>query len=281
MGSDMAAIADGTINGMLFGAVPGPTDVRAIEAIVRWLLTPLSGSSEHFITASIAWHGRLMVLGMGVLTPPIIIVARFFKVTLRQNWPQELDNPFWFVTHRRWGHIIGLIVAAGLAFALAANGRQTPWHSLHGAVGWTVIALVLIQIVGAWLRGTHGGPIDPFTRQPRPPNEWPGDHFYMTQRRVIFEYVHKWAGYVLLALTLAAITTGLFMADAPRWMPIAIGAWWLLMLAICVWLQHTGHCIDTYQVIWGLDPNLPGNRRTPIGFGIVRTQSEVASVKNE
>jgi hypothetical protein len=94
MGSNVAAMADGAINGMLFGAVTGATEAEAIEVIVLWLLTPLSGSSEHFITTSIAWHGRLMVLGMGILTPPIIIVARFFKVTPRQNWPRELDNPF-------------------------------------------------------------------------------------------------------------------------------------------------------------------------------------------
>jgi hypothetical protein len=35
-------------------------------------------------------------------------------------------------------------------------------------------------------------------------------------------------------------------------------------------LQRAGRCIDTYQAIWGLDPDLPGNRRRPIGFGIVR-----------
>ena len=224
--SGVATMADGVENGMLL-VIPGPTDVAAIDHIARWFLTPISGSNEHIIATSTAWHGRLMVLGMGVLTPPTIIVARFFKVTPHEDWPRQLDNPFWFVTHRRWGHAIGLIVATGLAFALAKQAWQPPWHSLHGGLGWAVIGLVLIQVVGSWLRGTHGGPIDPFTRQRRPPNDWPGDHFSMTQRRIVFQYVHKWGGYILLALTLMAIPTGLVAADAPRWMPITMGIWWL------------------------------------------------------
>jgi hypothetical protein len=254
----------------LLGAAPGPPDATTIQGVVRWLLTPISGSSAHPIVASIAWHGQLMVLGMGLLTPPVVIVARFFKVTPRQDWPHHLDNPFWFVTHRRWGHVIGLIVAAGLAFVLAAYGWQPPWYSLHTATGWGVLVLVLIQVAGSWLRGTHGGPVDPFTRRRRPPEEWHGDHFSMTRRRIVFEYIHKSAGYVLLVLSLVAIPTGLVAADAPRWMPIAMGIWWLLMLGVFVWLQRAGLCTDTYQAIWGLDPDLPGNRRRPIGFGIVR-----------
>jgi hypothetical protein len=218
----------------------------------------------------IAWHGRLMVLGMGVLMPPVIIVSRFYKITPGQDWPRRLDNPFWFKTHRRWGHIIGAIVAAGFAFVLAALGSQLPWN-LHTATGWVVLLLVLIQVVGSWLRGTHGGPINPITRRERPPAEWPGDHFSMTQRRVVFEYTHKAAGYVLLTFSLVAIPTGLLVADAPRWMPITMGVWWLLMLGVFIWLQGSGRCVDTYQAIWGLDPQLPGNRRKhPIGFGISR-----------
>jgi hypothetical protein len=241
--------------------------------VLTWLLTPISGASEHDITASIAWHGRLMVLGMGLLMPPAIIVARFFKVTPGQDWPRQLDNPLWFVSHRRWGHVIGVIVAVGLAFVLAADGLKPPWRNLHVAGGWVVLALVLIRVVGSWLRGTHGGPVDPFTRQPRPPEQWPGDHFSMTGRRIVFEYTHKTAGYMLVVLSLVAISTGLMAADAPRWMPIAMGIWWLAMLAVFIWLQSAGRCLDTYQAIWGPGPVLPGNRRRPIGFGIVRRRS--------
>jgi len=245
-----------------------------IDSAFDWLLTPISGSSEHSIAPSVAWHGRLMVLAMGLLMPPVIIVARFFKVTPGQDWPRRLDNPFWFLTHRRWGHVIGLIVAAGLGFILVAYGWRPPLSNLHAAAGWLVIVLVFVQVVGSWLRGTHGGPIDPLTRKPRPPEQWPGDHYCMTPRRIVFEYSHKSAGYLLVATTLVAIPSGLFAADAPRWMPIAMGLWWLVMLGIFVSLQRAGRCLDTYQAIWGLDAELPGNRRPPIGFGIVRRPLE-------
>jgi hypothetical protein len=259
-------------HGAPLGSVSDAIDGMRVDAIVRWLFTPISGSSEHHIATSVAWHGRLMVLGMGLLMPPVIIVARFYKITPRQDWPNQLDNPFWFVTHRRWGHIVGLVVAGGFAFALADFGWRSPWRSLHTTTGWIILALIVVQIVGSWLRGTHGGPIDPFTRQTRPPEEWHGDHFSMTGRRRVFEYIHKSAGYILLALSLVAIPTGLIAADAPRWMPITMGAWWLLMFIGFAWLQRAGRCVDTYQAIWGINPDLPGNRRQPIGFGIRRTR---------
>ena len=90
----------------------------------------------------------------------------------------------------------------------------------------------------------------------------------MTRRRIIFEYVHKGAGYLLLAMTVVALCTGLTAADARRWMPLVLGVWWLVMAGVFASLQRAGSCIDTYPAIWGLDPDLPGNRR--IGFGIVR-----------
>jgi hypothetical protein len=72
-----------------------------IADLLTWLAAPISGSIDHSIAVQVAWHGRLMVLAMGLLTPPLIIVARFFKVTPGQDWPRQLDNPFWFIAHRR------------------------------------------------------------------------------------------------------------------------------------------------------------------------------------
>jgi heme A synthase len=195
-----------------------------LAQLLHWLVTPISGASDHAIAMPLAWHGRLMVLAMGLLTPPLIIVARFFKIMPRQDWPRQLDNPFWFITHRRWGHIVGAIVAIAMAFVLVERGWESPLNNLHTATGWLVVVLVLVQLVGSWLRGTHGGPVDPFTRKPRPRELWPGDHFSMTRRRIIFEHIHKGAGYLLLALTVLALCTGLIAADAPRWMPIVLGA---------------------------------------------------------
>ena len=241
-----------------------------IAELLHWLATPISGASDHAIAMPLAWHGRLMVLAMGLLTPPLIIVARFFKITPQQDWPRQLDNPFWFITHRRWGHIVGAIVAVAMAFVLVERGWESPVHNVHTAAGWLVVLLVLVQLIGSWLRGTHGGPVDPFTRKPRPAALWPGDHFSMTRRRVIFEYVHKVAGYVLLALTVLALCTGLIAAGAPRWMPVALGAWWLMMAAAFIRCSVPAAASTPIRPSGALDPDLPGNRRRPIGFGIVR-----------
>src|SRR5215471_6841558 len=109
-----------------------------LAGLLHWLSTPISGASDHAIAMTLAWHGRLMVLAMGLLTPPLIIVARFFKITPRQDWPRRLGNPFWFVTHRRWGHIVGAIVAVATAFVLIERGWRWPLQNRHTAAGWPV-----------------------------------------------------------------------------------------------------------------------------------------------
>jgi hypothetical protein len=242
---------------------------------VTWLLTPISGSTHHEISASIAWHGRLMVLAWAFLMPLAAVIARYFKVTPRQKWPARLDNPFWFISHRRIG--ISVVVVATLALLLAFIGRGgvVP-TSLHGWVGLLVVVFAWLQIVNGALRGTHGGPVDPFTRKRKPPEQWPGDHFSMTRRRVTFEYFHKAVGYALIVLCIIAILAGLHEADAPRWMWLAIVAWWIVMAIALVILQRRVGCIDTYQAIWGLDRSLPGYRRAPIGIGITRFDETTA-----
>ncbi len=236
----------------------------------NWLLTPINGAQGHHIPNAVAWHGRLMVLAWAILMPAAFVVARFYKITPGQDWPRRLDNPFWFVSHRRLGYTIGIMTVLALVFVIWGRGNPALWQSHHAITGWVIFALVCFQIVGSLLRGTHGGPIDPFTRQSRPPEQWPGDHFSLTRRRIFFEYSHKLIGYLLVLLAAWTIVSGLHAADAPRWMWIGIGIWTLICVGVFVHLQRKGKCIDTYQAIWGLDDTLPGSRRKPIGFGITR-----------
>ena len=116
-------------------------------------------------------------------------------------------------------------------------------------------------MLGGWLRGSKGGPTDPQLR---------GDHFDMTPRRIAFERAHKTLGYAALAAAAAAIGLGLFVSDAPRWMPAVLGVFWAALAVAVVRPQREGRCVDTYQAIWGPDPRLPGNGRAPIGVGIRR-----------
>ena len=91
----------------------------------------------------------------------------------------------------------------------------------HRAIGWMVVGLAAAQFLSAWLRGTKGGPT-----APAPDGSWSGDHYDMTPRRILFERFHKTTGYLLILLATAAILRGLWVANAPAWMWIALAAWW-------------------------------------------------------
>lgn len=232
-----------------------------VHALLRWLLTPLSGVPHGRPPSWEAWHGRLMVAAWTVLLPVGALVARFGKVPRRTRWPERLDDTRWWQTHRtvQWTGVSLMSGAAALAF-LHAGGRGAA-ATIHHVLGWTVVAAGLSQALAAVLRGTKGGPTEPSAR---------GDHFDMTPRRILFERVHKTLGWLVIPLAWAATAYGLVLADAPRWMPVVMALWWVGFLALFVLLQRGGFCIDTYQAIWGDDASHPGNRRRPIGWGISR-----------
>lgn len=99
-----------------------------------------------------------MVLAWGVAMPIALLLARYYKVTPRQNWPQELDNRFWWDGHR-------LLNYATVAFSIAAASLvwSTTYYSgaardLHACLGWSIVFLGILQIIGGQLRGTKGGP---------------------------------------------------------------------------------------------------------------------------
>jgi len=138
---------------------------------------------------------------------------------------------------------------------------QKPNGFLHQLMGWTTIILCGVQYTAAWLRGSKGGPTEPELR---------GDHFDMTRRRVVFEYLHKTVGYVCLITSLIAVFSGLWIANAPHWMWIALIAWWIILIFVFSKLHKKIGAIDTYQAIWGNDPDLPGNKKQPIGVHVKR-----------
>jgi hypothetical protein len=245
-------------------------DIKSLTAVFNWLLLPISGARIHQVAPQIAWHGRIMVLALGLLLPIMVVIARYYKVVPGQDWPRYLDNPFWFLTHRRAGYWVTALATCAAIIVIWRNHDLHPLGSVHGVIGWSVLLLSWFQVLGSRARGTHGGPMNPFTRQLKPPGEWPGDHFSMTRTRIFFEYTHKTLGWVMCLATVIAITSGLYRADAPHWMWLLMLLWWLSAVIAAAVLQSQGRCIDSYQAIWGLDPSLPGNRRKPIGWGIRR-----------
>ena len=259
----------------------------------NWLMSPISGSLHHFVPTGTALHGRLMVIAWGALVPVGILLSRFYKVTPGQDWPRVLNNPFWFNSHRAFEYGAGALMLAAVALALLDNEGTAPWRSFHAACGWLVVLFGWIQLLGSHWRGRMGGPCEPATRiplrlwqwsevsargEPSPPfradagfpERWQGAHFSMKAQRIVFEYLHKTGGYVLLGFAMVTLVAGLLAADALNWMWVGLALWWLACATAFVFLQRQGRAIDCYQAIWGADSNLPGNRREPIGWGIRR-----------
>ncbi len=217
--------------------------------MIEWLLAPMDPGRAHEVSRAIAWHGRLMVAAWGVLLPLGILVARYYKVTPRQDWPRELDNKFWWRGHLSCQYLGGTAMLAGFLLIRFSGGATGA--ALHQALGYAVLALGLLQFVEGWLRGSKGGPTDATMR---------GDHYDMTRRRVLFEHVHRKMGYLALALGVAAILSGLWTANAPRWMPLLLLLWWAVLAVAAVRLELLGRRVSSYHAIWGPDPAHPGNR---------------------
>jgi hypothetical protein len=228
---------------------------------IDWLATPLSGSTEHHIQAWVMWHARCMVLAFAVLMPLGALVARFYKVLPRQDWPRVRDHKAWWHGHRslQWAAVALMVVGGWLAWGQGTAAG--PLAQTHAWAGLALCAMALLQVAGALLRGSKGGPTDTTLR---------GDHYDMTSWRLTFERLHKSLGWLAVVLGMVVIGLGLVLADAPRWMAVVLAAWWLLLLGAFVHLQRSGRCIDTYQAIWGPDSRHPGNRRQPTGWGVRR-----------
>jgi len=230
--------------------------------MLEWLLAPIDATRPHLVDSATSWHGRLMTLSWGVIAPLAIVVARYFKIMPGQRWPDELDNKVWWRSH--WiGQSVGFALSAtGFALVFWTDGGAWRPHSL---LGYGVLGLGLFQIGSGVLRGTKGGPTAPAAD-----GSWSGDHYDMTRHRLAFEMTHKAVGYAALLCAAAAILTGLWAANAPLWMWLSIGAWWLGLLLVALRLQRKGWAFDTYQAIWGPDDRHPGNRLPAQGWGMVR-----------
>jgi Eukaryotic cytochrome b561 len=233
----------------------------------------LRGQLEHSLSPHLLWHARCMVLAWGVLLPLGALAARFFKVLPSQNWPQRLDNKTWWHLHRALQYLGMLLMAVGLwwvlqhgvgapaAQAKMDNATAARWH---GWAGWAVCLIGVLQVVGAFLRGSKGGPTE---------RELRGDHYDMTAWRQHFERWHKGLGWLALGLAVLVMGLGLWLVDAPRWMALMLALWWLLLVALFVHWQRSGRCVDTYQAIWGPDAAHPGNRPRRLAWGVRRPRS--------
>ena len=229
--------------------------------MMDWLLTPLSGSGEHSIAPWAFWHARVMVVGWGILLPAGALLARFYKVTRSQNWPAELDSKVWWYGHLALQYVGVALVSVGVVLSWNQGAQVSLAAKLHAWAGWALFAAAWVQVAAGWLRGSKGGPTDSNLR---------GDHYDMTHRRLVFEHLHKSLGWLAVLVAVGVLISGLVLVDAPRWMLLVLGVWWLAMAGTFAVLQKRGQVVDTYQAIWGPDSIHPGNRGPLTGRGVSR-----------
>ena len=232
----------------------------------EWLLSPVDASRAHEVGLAVSWHGRTMVMGWGVLAPLAVITARFFKVWPGQDWPREVDHLAWWRTHWIGQSIVLALSITGLVLVLPVNLVQM---SAHNWLGYGVFSLLILQVLLGLFRGSKGGPT-----APAPDGSVRGHHYDMTRWRLVFETVHKSTGYAVLILAAVTILFGLWKANGPNWMWLALILWWAGLVSTFVVLQKRGMAIDTYQAIWGVDPTHPGNARPHPGWGVRRYEKK-------
>jgi len=245
--------------------------------MMDWLLAPIDASRAHDVSVAVSWHARSMVAAWGVLAPLAVLVARFFKILPGQDWPRDLDNQFWWRSH--WMGHVGVLALTALGFSLVLP-LNVSGVKLHNVLGLLLLAMMVVQILLGLYRGSKGGPT-----APAPDGSLRGHHYDMTPWRLRFEALHKSLGYAALALAVIVILTGLWSANAPVWMWLALGLWWAGLIATFVAMQKRGMAVDTYQAIWGDDPAHPGNQRPDPGWGVRRpgktTKERQDDVRND
>ena len=185
-----------------------------------WLSAPLVGQGEHHIAPWAMWHARSMVLAWGFLLPLGALAARFFKVLPGQNWPAQVDHTGWWHVHRAFQWAGFGLMLLGLYLVDGHAAGQGLLAQMHAGFGWFVVALGTLQVAGGLTRGSKGGPTAEHIR---------GDHYDMTAWRRLFERLHKFLGWLALLAAISVIVVGLVLVNAPRWMALLLGVWWVAL----------------------------------------------------
>ncbi|HET9717935.1 MAG TPA: cytochrome b561 domain-containing protein [Pseudolabrys sp.] len=207
------------------------------------------------------YHALLMVGIWLVLVPICIITIRYGKPRptpfgIRKEIRLRHIEWWWFSVHKFGFYIaIGLSLAGGAVALAVSRGFSGSVHSIFGIA---TIALGCLQIVSAWLRGTHGGRYY-FKADPNDPSTWRGDHFDMTPRRRKFEAYHKTAGYFAGFFAVGAMASGLMQYP----MPILAGVIFVaafVIVGVCIFLEYKGLRYDGYRAAFGNNPDHPYNK---------------------
>lgn len=214
-------------------------------------------------TIEIHWdyHAILMVGIWFVLVPACVMTIRYGKPAPTPRGIEEKIKPtnfdwWWFYFHK-WGLYLAIgLSLAGLAVALVVSqGFSGTVHSLFGIL---TIVFGCLQVASSWIRGTHGGKYYNVATLDDP-SSWHGDHYAMTPRRQRFEAFHKTAGYFAGFFAVGAVGSGLMQFPMPVLAVVTLVTV-VVVLGLCVVLEHKGRRCDTYRSVFGYDPDHPHNK---------------------
>lgn len=214
-------------------------------------------------TIQIHWdyHAIFMVGIWFVIVPLCIVTIRYGKPKptfygIREEISLTNIAWWWFSVHK-----FGFYFAIGLSLAGAAVALTVSRGfsgSVHSIFAMMTIILACLQILSAWLRGTHGGRYY-FKADPDNPATWHGDHYDMTPRRRLFESYHKTAGYFTGFSAVGTVSSGLMQYRMPALAGFVV-TMALVTLVLCVVLEHQGLRYDGYRAAFGNDPEHPYNK---------------------
>lgn len=214
-------------------------------------------------TIAVDWgsHALLMSLAWFVLVPLAVLAIRYFKPVptpfgIARGTGRFDRRLLWWTIH--WSLLYAAVGLALAGTAVALVVSQGFSGSVHAVFGLGATAMGVLQIVSAWLRGSHGGR-EGAASDPERPETWRGDHYDMTPQRRWFEAYHKSAGYLTLALALAAAASGLLQFRAAAAALVVAAAVLAGLLAMVVF-EARGMRQDTYRSVYGNHPDHPYNK---------------------
>ncbi|KAB5587239.1 hypothetical protein PHYPO_G00010920 [Pangasianodon hypophthalmus] len=197
------------------GVIQKHTTTPLISSTKVDITNPQILESQSQLPPIVKAHGCLMLIAWMTTGSMGMLIARFLKKAAPGQ--RFCGKDFWFVAHVL---LMVLSVAATIiAFILIFSYEQEWSGGAHPVLGCLVMILSLAQPIGAMFRCS------------------PQD-----ERRFIFNWAHAINALAIKGLAVAAIFTGLLIADSSdsQWMPKVMGGFvaWEALLFLCQDLYH-------------------------------------------
>merc|ERR1712228_1052763 len=161
-------------------------------------------------------HGVIMGIAWSLLSSFGIMSSAF-----RYLYPK---GPNWFKAHRGVQIAVVCLTLIGFIIAIAFTAEKGAPHFANGHMigGLIVTLLAILQPINAYFR-------------PHPPSDgWPNGK--KPQGRVVWEYVHKFIGYLTWMLSLIVTAFGFWLIDAEELAYVQI-VWIVLLLVVYITLS--------------------------------------------